>query len=243
LLVHDQPGVILEVKGKFKIYDPNTNERVGAGFEGKRRFIQAVQDGIRWGEEFPGVHQIAIIPDNPSTTILVGGIEYQGTIYVYDVGGSISVVNKIDVENYLKSVLPHRYPDLLQGELLAAISIAARTNSYYNLQNSKTAFWDVDAQDEGYHGYALGADAKAFGAALDKTKYIAMQDGSEPTEKALFAASWRLAPSDKRYRGITYSAITITDADNMAKAGANAASILKKAFPQASLQLMYPPAG
>ncbi|MGZ3733031.1 MAG: SpoIID/LytB domain-containing protein [Parachlamydiaceae bacterium] len=238
LLVHDQPDVILEVKGNYKIYDPNTNERIAIGVGGKRRHIQALADGLRWGEEFPGVHQIAIVPENLATTIIVDGIEYQGAIYVYDVGGSISVVNKLDVEHYLNIVLPQRYPELVQEEVLAAVAITARTFNYSNLEKRKKAYWDLDAQTEGYHGIALNKDSKAFEAALYKTRYIAMENA----ESAVFSASWRASTNDKRYQGVTYSSITLPEAEILARAGQNAMSILKKAFPDATLELLFPPA-
>lgn len=237
LLTHDVPGVILEIKDKYKIYDPRTNEQVSKSFQGKRRFIQALADGLRWGEEFPGVHQIMIVPNDPTTTTIVDGIEYQGTIYVYDIGGSISVVNSINVEDYLNTILPLRYAAPLPEELLAAVAIAERTNCYYRMQNSKTGFWDVDAKKEGYHGYALSRK-KAVEMAVFKTQYMTLQQAGE----GVFALNWRQSHADKRYKGFTYSIITMSEAGTLAQKGKNAADILKVAFPEASLQLSYSPA-
>src|SRR5437763_277312 len=67
LVIHDKPGVILEVKGKYKIYDPHSLEHLTTRFVGKRKFIQAVHDGLKWGEEFPGLHQLMIVPDEKAT--------------------------------------------------------------------------------------------------------------------------------------------------------------------------------
>ena len=40
LLVQDKVGVVLEVKGKYKIIDPHTGKHIGTRFDGKRKFIR-----------------------------------------------------------------------------------------------------------------------------------------------------------------------------------------------------------
>lgn len=241
LLSHDQPKVLIEVKGKYKIYDPRTNEQVSMNFQGKRRLMQAKEDGIRWGEEFPGIHQLVIVPDNSAVTIVVDGIEYQGSIYIYDVGETLSVVNKVDVEDYLKTVLPKRYPATVSvpDELLAAIAIVSRSTSYANAQSGKTPYWDVDATKEGYSGYASARGSKAIEDSIRKTQYLALQ-GSEQG-KGPFFPEWSPSAGGKRYQGITYSQISLDEAQKMAESGKNAGEILQKAFPNASLQLSYRP--
>lgn len=233
LLAHDKHGVILETKGKYKIYDPLTGERVGKSFNGKRRYMQPLADGLRWGESFPGIHQLLILPDDPSTATLVDGVEYQGAIYVYDVGGSVSVVNSLPVEDYLNTILPLRYTGPLSEELLAAVAIAERTNYYYHALNSGTAYWDVDAVKEGYQGSALIRRSTPFEMAVSKTQYmvLAMPDG-----KGVLALDW-IKPDTQRYQGVTYSAITFAEADKMAQNGKNAGEILRAAYPMAVLQL------
>lgn len=84
LIVHDKPGVVLEVKGKYTLYDPNKSKykHISTRFLGKRKFIQAVSDGLRWGEEFPGVYQLLIVPDEKTMTTVVDGNDYQGNLYI-----------------------------------------------------------------------------------------------------------------------------------------------------------------
>src|SRR5262249_11555913 len=147
-------GVVLEVKGKYKIFDPHTKEHISTRYTGKRKFIQAVSDGLKWGEEFPGVHQLLVTPDGPDVTIIVDGIEYHGPVYVYDIGGTISVVNQVPVEEYVSSILSQHYREPLSPETLAAIAIAARTSAYYSAENPKSDYWSIDAQQMGYQGFA-----------------------------------------------------------------------------------------
>lgn len=233
LLTHDKHGVILETKGKYKLYDPKTGERVGMSFNGKRRYMQPLPDGLRWGESFPGIHQLLIQPDDSSTTTIVDGIEYQGAIYVYDVGGSVSVVNSLPVEDYLATVLPQRYKSALPDELLAAIAITERSKYYYQTLNCGTAFWDVDGVKEGYQGSALIRSFGPVESAISKTQYMAL---ALPDGKGMLLADW-IEPGTKRYQGVTYSAITLGEAGKMAQTGKNAGDILRAAYPSAALQL------
>lgn len=240
LLLHDQSKVLIEVKGKYQIYDPRTNELVGMSSIGKKRWMEAQDDGLRWGEEFPGVHQLLIVPDNSATTIVVDGIEYQGAIYIYDVGGTLSIVNKIDVEDYLRAILAKRYPTNAQPEeLLAAIAIVARTASYADAKLGKTPYWDVDASKVGYGGYVLAHGSKSVEEAIRKTQYLALEDQEQNQNKSPFLLEWAPSAGSKRYQGITYSSISLEEAKKMAENGKNAGEILKKAFPNASLQLAY----
>lgn len=235
LIAHDQPGVLLEVKGKYQIYDPHQNKYLSTRFIGKRKFIQALQDGLKWGEEFPGLHQLKIVPDNDRVTTLVDGVEYKGNVYIYDIGGTISVVNEVDVEDYLKSVLASQFQNNLPDELLAAIAITARTHAYYLMQNPRTHFWDIEASKTGYEGNAAITHGTGIIQGIDTTRYMTMLKNGMP-----FSAEWGsptggIAKDNKS----VFSKITLFDAEELAKNGKDATQILSKAYPGEVLELMY----
>ncbi|MCB1119781.1 MAG: hypothetical protein KDK65_07465, partial [Chlamydiia bacterium] len=87
LIAHDVSGVVLEAKGRYQIYDPHTKEFVVKRAQGKRKLIQPLKEGLKWGEAFPDLYQLVFVPDSEKTTFLVDGVEYQGNVYVYDIGG------------------------------------------------------------------------------------------------------------------------------------------------------------
>ncbi|KAF3363100.1 hypothetical protein PHSC3_000285 [Chlamydiales bacterium STE3] len=59
-------------------------------------------------------------------------------------------------------------------------------------------------------------------------------------EGVLFPAVWGTATGGKMNREkVTFSRITLFEAEEMAKKGDNAAKILEKAFPEAKLRLIY----
>lgn len=235
LVSHDLPGVVLEVKGKYQIYDPHAKSYLSTRFIGKRKFIQPTLDGLKWGEEFPGIHQIEIIPENNKTTVLVDGIEYKGNIYIYDIGGSISVINEVDMEDYLESVLSPQFDDPIPAEALAAVAIAARTQAYYMAKNPKNIFWDVDANQVGYEGYGITNHRSPIQDALKTTKYMILGKKEEGNiSPAPFVPVWGSDTGGKNTKAtVLFSRISLFEAEEMAKNGQNAAQILGKAFPEA----------
>lgn len=240
LIVHDQPGVVLEVKGKYKIFDPHTKDHLTTRFVGKRRFIQAMRDGIKWGEEFPGVHQIVIVPDDKFTTTIVDGIEYRGSIYVYDVDGSISVVNETFIEDYLTSTLPLQYRDYMPEEALAAIAIAARTTAYYQSENPKSEFWAADGRQVNYQGVSPNINQSPMGRAITTTRYMVMSNTSARFGEALpFIADWKQPNQQKTAAQAIVSQISLTQVNDLAKQGEHAAQILTKAFPGTKIELIH----
>ena len=235
--MHDQPGIVLEVKGKYQLFDPNTNSYLSTRFIGKRKFAQAAHDGIKWGEEFPGLHQMKIVPEEERATVSVDGVEYPGDVYVYDIGGTVSVVNEVPIEDYLKSVLNAQFEnDGLPKEAIAAIAIAARTNAAYQAQNPKNTYWSVEASKVGYEGKEVAERSNAINQAIDETRGMVMKNGG-----SLFPAEWGSTTGGKPHREkAVFSHITLFDVEEMAKKGDKADKILSKAFPNSVIQIQTP---
>lgn len=241
LLVNDQESIILEVKGRYRIYDPRTGQHIVSRLVGKRRLLQGTHDGIRWGEEFPGIHQLAIVPSDPNTTTIVDGVEYKGEIYVYDIGGTISVVNHLDIEDYLYTLLAPYAGENLPQELWNALAITYRSFAYYQAEHSKTPYWDVDAQKVGYNGFASTKRPKPMETAINETHYMILsQTGKDGWLVTPFQALWRpLKGGPLPVKDAVYSVLTVEEGVELAKRGKNASDILQKAFPKSTIELMH----
>jgi stage II sporulation protein D len=227
LIVHDSEGIVLEVKGKYNIYDPYQKSLLAARFSGKGNYIQPLLRGLKWGEEFPGIYQILIVPDAPQITTVVDGIEYRGLMYVYDIGGKISVVNEVDIEDYLSSVLALQLKGPLSEEAMAALAIIERTNALYQSTSRSNPFWHVKAQEVGYEGHAVTGRISGIDSALASTRYMVMSRSS--------SGSSSLAPFPTNLENKKDSALA--NAEAMASKGSNAAEILSKMFPNTSIQM------
>ncbi|MFT4552504.1 MAG: stage II sporulation protein D [Chlamydiales bacterium] len=170
-------GALLEIKGAYNIFNPLNGERLGTRFFKKSRFVQPQGGGLKWGEEFPGIFQVAFVPDDESTTILINGIEYRGSVYVYQIGNDkISVVNEVDIEDYVKSTLGVMLDEPSTPEAMAAISIIARTDAHFQRERNLGKFWHITAKDADYRGFAVTFRHNGVDASVDATKHLVMND-------------------------------------------------------------------
>ncbi len=240
LIAHNKEQAQLNIDGKYRIFDPHASKHVSTRLLGKNQLIQSVHDGLKWGEEFPGLHQLEFVPADPNTTISVDGILYKGNIYVYDVGGTISIVNELPIEDFIYAVLAATPVNQQPGEVQAALAIAERTHAYYQIQNPKSTFWDVEAGQAGYRGMAQETAYPILERAIKNTKdmVLSLSGKFEGTIKP-FPINWDYIGNNQTKTNVMKSQVSILDANQLARQGEHADSILKRAFPQASLHLIY----
>lgn len=222
LLEKDAQGVFLEAKGQFRVVRKDTNSVLSSGSVGKRFVVHAIQDGLRWGEEYPDVYQISVIPLNRDTTISVNGIQYHGIVSVYHVRDNrITVVNEIAIEEYLKSKLAIQHKDPLPQEAMAALAIAARTEAFSRVIQGKQLNrpWDVMAKEESYFGFGVTQRKSGIEEAIDLTRFMVLESlqGNDPAHNVALAAS---------------------KAEELASKGWDAQKILKTAFPHTKMGIM-----
>ena len=239
LLLNDQPGVMIDVQGKYKLYDPHTEKHLGTRYVGKRKMIQGIATGLKWGEEFPGIYQLQIMPDDPMTKIIVNGVEYPGSIFIYDIGGSVSIVNRVDLEDYLICTLSKQHYGQLPEETFSAVAIVARTFAYFEAENPRSQYWAVDAQQVGYQGNADVDIKSQLAKAIHVTSGMVLSlTGAYEGVVTPIAAQWGPTSGSQgnKHQGV-YSRISLFEADELGKNGKDAAAILSKAFPEAHIEI------
>jgi len=238
LVLHDQDRATLEVKGNYNIYDPYLNSKLATRFTGKSNRITALPTGLKWGEEFPGTYQLHIVPDHQSTVTVINGIAYRGSIYVYDIGGSISIVNEVNIEDYLASLLPNKFDRPLSEEGLAAATIAERTHAYYLSTHGENPFWQVHAQDVGYNGVQAENSNPMIAEAIGSTRFMVMsQTGIYDGMLTPFPVE--IAHAKPKNPQQTVASLSIDEVEEMANRGDNAARILARKFPNTSIEMMH----
>lgn len=238
LVAHDVEAVDLEVKGKYSLYDPFKQSYLSTRFAGKRRILQAMSDGLKWGEAFPGLYQLQIKPEDVDTVIFVENRPYIGSVSIYDIGGTVSLIDQVPVETYLASILSQHERLRLHPETWAALVIAARTNAYFQVANPKNAHWAVDAQKVGFVGQMrlLNPD---LDRAIAATRYMIMsQTGIYEKVVTPFPLLFGPLNPGAPYKGVVTSRISLEEADQLAQEGEHAAQILARAFPGATIMLM-----
>lgn len=176
LVVRDAPTALLEVHGKFRVYDPASGEYLSGGRD-KKFMVRGLEDGIQWGEEFPGRYQFEVVPRSLSTSIFINGIQYQGAVACYFVEGKLFVVNEVKVEEFLHALLPSYLEGGPRGEALAAAAIVARTDLLAQTSARPAAIWHLDAKKVGYLGYATAYSDPELEKVLEQTAGLVLVAG------------------------------------------------------------------
>lgn len=180
LLKKVAPDAIIEVKGRYLIYQPHDQLLIDSGISGKRAKVSASERGIKWGEVYPSTFDIRIVPGDSQSSILVDGIQYKGCLEVYSVNGTINLINEVDIENYLKSILTTRLIDPINTDLLDLIAVVERTNLYALAYRNAGSSWHLEAAKEGYQGYAVTISSDQINHAIDRTRHLVMTYQNAP---------------------------------------------------------------
>ncbi len=117
---------------------------------------------------------------------------YRGTLEIVPLGGRITVINFLDLENYLMGVVPSEMPSGWPLEALKAQAVAARSYAYAHLGPAskwyKSEGYDLvpDVRDQAYKGRA--AEAATTNVAIGQTQGIVLKDRDRV--KAGFYRAW-----------------------------------------------------
>ncbi len=190
LLEKNVEGVNVEVRGGYKVYDPKNGSRIGKGSGDKQYLLRPTLDGLAWGEGYPGVFQVAIVPAEETGAVLVNGIQYAGSIYAYQIGNTISIVNEVPIESFVKSMLSPKVNANLHPEVLAALAIVARTQAYYYAAKNQHAFWHLDAGEIDYRGMGVCFRNNGVEEAADLTHHLVMKSEEYGMKEGFFDATY-----------------------------------------------------
>ena len=190
LMETEQEGAMIQVMGSYNIYDPFNGRRLATRFVGKEAFIQPVNEGIKWGEVFPDVYQVKIVPDRDTTTVLVNGVQTKGSVTIYLVNRQINVVSEVPIEDYITSQLATQFDQPMGREAMRAVAIVARTDAYDKARSKKNRYWDVDRREVGFEGYAVTLRGNGVEEAVAATKNMVMMQSGYPHHVLPFPATW-----------------------------------------------------
>jgi stage II sporulation protein D len=174
LLAKEQEAVLVEVKGGYYVYDTRNGCLLTSDKIAKRDYVAFEPKGIAWGQRFLDVTGIRIVPREAKSMLLINGIAHWGCVEIHAIRDKLAVVNEVDVERYLKSILPSQFSDELHSEVMEAVAITARTHAYFLAQRDPKALWHVEASAVGYDGNALATQNPFVEQAIYITRHISM---------------------------------------------------------------------
>ena len=124
---------------------------VGVGFEKNFALIECPEKKWEFKSGTAGKTEI-----ETTGNCIYAGKAYRGSWVVLSGDTGLTIVNRLDMEDYLKGVVPHEIGKLNQEafEALKAQAVAARTYAYSHLGSRKSQGFDVysDTRDQVYNG-------------------------------------------------------------------------------------------
>lgn len=214
-------SALLEAKGPYRVVRCDRGTFLSGGLVGKRYVVHSMQNGLRWGEEFPQTTALSVIPSSPQTQFFVNGFQYRGAITVLsDSKGQLTIINEAPIEDFVKSVIAVKYQRAMSKEAAAALAIVERTRIFSKVleagRNDRP--WDVTAKECSYCGYGVTHNRNGIDAAVDYTPFMIVQSRSGK-------------------ESLTDLRLSLPKAVELAQLGFDAKRILSECFPQAVLGL------
>lgn len=128
-LSQGKPAADVRVDQPYFIKTIQTSEILG-GREAETVRVTPIRNGLRWGNEEFKIYGVKLV--SPSGRILVGGEEYLDQLQVVrESNGTLTIINEIDIEAYLRGVLPKEVVAKWPVEALKAQAVAARTYAVF----------------------------------------------------------------------------------------------------------------
>jgi stage II sporulation protein D len=174
LLQKNVEKVFLEVQGKYVIQNIDTDSAITAIRSDRKAFLFATDDIINWNEEITFIPDLRIVPANAESQILLDGIEYKGCLEIHNHNGKLTLINEVDVENFLKATLPFKFTENLEPEVWQAVAIAERTSLYFLCQKKPNASWHFKAEDVDYQGVGTTFQDTDCENAIQATRYAVL---------------------------------------------------------------------
>lgn len=211
------------------------------------------------GEYYDLRTDYAVIKPDSKSFISIKGKWYRGFFIMYNQNGTLSVINQIDIENYIRGVVPSEMPSSWCFEAHKAQAIAARSYALANLGKHGNFGYDLKdtPEDQAYGG--ASAESPRTNQAVDDTEglvliynlkiipayYSASAGGQTSSSAAVWARNLpylQSVPSfdaniKKNGHGVGMSQ---HGANNLAKMGYNAYQILEYFYKGAQFARINP---
>ena len=127
-----------------------------------------------------------------------GNPVYSGTLDISETEYGYLLVNEVEIEEYLKSVVPSEMPAGYEEEALKAQAICARTYAYRQILDGGLAEYGADVDDsvsfQVYNNYERNEKTDA---AVDATRGIIMTYEGEPIDAYFFSTSAGATSTDE----------------------------------------------
>lgn len=186
-LVNKQTTAEISCDDEFEVVDGKHKYMLPKG----KYFLHNYQGRIKFSDKYIFNNKIKIYPKKDKALPKVNKKTYQGILDVKLQNDLLLVVNNIDLEVYLSSVLPEKTMVVWPEEVIKAQAVAARTYALYKQENNKNQDYDLLAADEEltYLGTGKDIEKASITKLINSTSGQYLIDTSKKPIKAVTTSS------------------------------------------------------
>lgn len=171
----DRAGIGTDVAGRM--ISTHTNRTVSTT-DPMRGYILVPYEGQIaiecQGKKYPLTTDSLVLKTDTTGFVSAKGKWYRGKFLIKNVNNKLTVINDIDLENYIKGVVPSEMPASWEYEALKAQAIAARSFALANLGKQAKYGYDLkdNTEDQAYGG--ASSETSKTNRAVDETNGLVL---------------------------------------------------------------------
>jgi len=185
-------GALVETRGAYDICDPFTDEVLASSNKADRHWMEIDKNGIRFGNRIAPLTQLALIPQEKSSNLLIDGIQYRGVLIVCAVDKGLYFINEVDLEEYVTATLSKRLEEPLPESTMHALAIVERTRAAYAVEAQAEQNWHLESNLVGYDGFGTTLRKIGIEEAVKATRSFVLHSTKEKAPFFGFATDWCL---------------------------------------------------
>lgn len=177
VLLTPKPVASIEIRvdGPYRVQPVDDWRVLAQGDRLRPQTVEVIAEGFRIGSRTFPVTRLEIIPIQ-QPTLWIGQCQYRGTArLVRRAGGTMWVINAVDLEDYLASVLNSELPADFPTAARQSQSIAARTYALYQMKSADPASpYDLrsDSRSQVYRGVQYTDGRRRLAVETDDSRRI-----------------------------------------------------------------------
>ena len=178
-LIDSADSVVVGTSTKGMIINPKTNTRIYETIGMKAYELKAYKSGIgiKIGKDYYDLDSSYVVLRPESGFVSAKNRWYRGILMIYNLNGKLVVVNKVDIEDYIKGVVPSEMPSSWNIEAHKAQAIAARSYALANLGKRASRGYDLkDTPEDQAYGGATAEKARTNKAVEDTKEIVLIYD-------------------------------------------------------------------
>ena len=144
-ILNGADSFVVSARGSYTVLDLNSQEQLHTGRRMKRSKVAKFKDGITIGKKFYDSKKLRISGQKDITVYSKRKRKhYRGSIDIHVIeNNQLLVINRLDIESYVRGVLYHEISDRWPIEATKAQAVATRTYALYRIQENQGKLFDV----------------------------------------------------------------------------------------------------